>query len=150
MKQNKQWLNNFLVDTFNSLLRIEEDHLSQGEYNNISVKEMHVIEVVVNLGEDNSSKRIAGELNITQSSLTIAVNTLVKKGMLEKRTDPADKRIVKIYPTQKAMALYAHHMDFHDEMIEALYANLTEEEMEIFVKGLDSIGRFFASKQQKN
>ncbi|MBQ3009455.1 MAG: MarR family transcriptional regulator, partial [Oscillospiraceae bacterium] len=73
MEKIKKDLNTFLVDAFNSILRIEEDYLSKGKFKNISVKEMHLIDTVVKLGNNNIAKKIAKELNITQSSLTTAV-----------------------------------------------------------------------------
>ena len=147
MEQARNSLNAFLVETFNSLLRIEEDQLSRGEFENISVKEMHVIEVVVNLKEDNSAKRIAQELNITQGSLTTAVSTLEKKGMLIRKAHEKDKRVVKVYATEKAMKLYRHHMKFHEELVDAVTTVLTDDELEVFIRGLDKVRGFFDSKR---
>ena len=103
MDKFKQDINTFLVDAFNSLLQIEEDFLAKGQFNNITVKEMHLIDTVVNMRDNNIAKNIARKMNITQSTLTTAVNTLEKKGMLVRKTDEKDRRIVKIYPTEKAM-----------------------------------------------
>lgn len=147
MEQAKKSLNTFLVDTFNSLLRIEEEQLSKGEFDNISVKEMHVIEIVINSKDDNSAKHIAKELNITQGSLTTAVSTLEKKGMLIRKAYEKDKRIVKIYATEKAMKLYDHHMKFHAELVDAVTTVLSGEELEVFIKGLDKVRQFFDSKR---
>ena len=146
MEKIKQDLNSFLVDAFNSLLRVEEDYLSRGVFKNISVKEMHLIDVVVNLKENNIAKRIAKELNITQSSLTTAVNTLEKKGMLLRKTDPKDKRIVKIFATEKGMAAYEHHKKFHQELINTIVSDLTFDELTAFVGGLNKVRTFFDSK----
>ena len=117
MEKFKQDINSFLVDAFNSLLQIEEEFLSKGPFKNITVKEMHLIDTVVNLKENNIAKRIAQELNITQSSLTTAVSTLEKKGMLFRKSDEKDKRIVKIYPTDLAMQVYEHHRTFHKDLV---------------------------------
>lgn len=148
MEQIKASLNDFLVNAFNSLLRIEEDQLSTGPYSNLSVREMHVIETVVNLGEDNTAKKIARELNITRGSLTTAVSTLEKKGMLKRVTDEKDKRVVKIFPTDEAKKAYRHHMKFHDELVEAVTNSMTLQELEIFARGLDKVRRFFDSKRE--
>ncbi|MEG1782933.1 MAG: MarR family transcriptional regulator [Oscillospiraceae bacterium] len=147
MQQVKTDINNFLVDTFNRILRIEEDSLSKGEFKNLSVREMHVIEAVVKLKDDNTAKQIASELNITQSTLTTTVGTLEKKGMLIRKTGEKDKRVVKIYLTALAVKAYEHHLTFHEELVDAVMSTLSNQELEIFLKGLDGVSRFFSSKQ---
>ena len=147
MEKFKQDINSFLVDAFNSLLQIEEEFLSKGPFKNITVKEMHLIDAVVNRGTGNSAKHIARELNITQSSLTTAVSTLEKKGMLLRKSDERDKRIVKIYPTDLAMQVYEHHKSFHKDLIDVVTTDLSLQELDVFVRGLNKVRRFFDSKK---
>lgn len=147
MEKFKQDINSFLVDAFNSLLQIEEEFLSKGPFKNITVKEMHLIDTVVNLKENNIAKRIAQELNITQSSLTTAVSTLEKKGMLFRKSDEKDKRIVKIYPTDLAMQVYEHHRTFHKDLVDVVTHDLSLPELDAFVNGLNKVRRFFDSKK---
>ena len=147
MEKFKQDINSFLVDAFNSLLQIEEEFLSKGPFKNITVKEMHLIDTVVNLKENNIAKRIAQELNITQSSLTTAVSTLEKKGMLFRKSDEKDKRIVKIYPTDMAMQVYEHHRTFHKDLVDVVTHDLSLPELDAFVNGLNKVRRFFDSKK---
>ena len=147
MEKIKRDINSFLVDAFNSLLQIEEEFLSKGPFKNITVKEMHLIDTVVNLGENNIAKRIAKELNITQSSLTTAVSTLEKKGMLLRKSDEKDKRIVKIYPTENAMQVYDHHKKFHTDLVDVVTNDLSLRELDAFVNGLNKVRRFFDSKK---
>ena len=147
MEKFKQDINSFLVDAFNSLLQIEEEFLSKGQFKNITVKEMHLIDTVVNLKENNIAKRIAKELNITQSSLTTAVSTLEKKGMLFRKSDEKDKRIVKIYPTDLAMQVYEHHRTFHKDLVDVVTHDLSLPELDAFVNGLNKVRRFFDSKK---
>ena len=147
MEKIKKDLNTFLVDAFNSILRIEEDYLSKGKFKNISVKEMHLIDTVVKLGDNNIAKKIAKELNITQSSLTTAVNTLEKKGMLFRKNDEKDKRIVKIYATELAFEAYEHHVKFHKELVDTVTNDLTLSELDALINGLDKIANFFDSKK---
>lgn len=147
MEKIKQDINIFLVDAFNSLLQIEEDFLAKGRFKNITVKEMHLIDTVVNMKENNIAKYIARRLNITQSSLTTAVSTLEKKGMLIRKSDEKDKRIVKIYPTEKAMQVYQLHREFHREMVDVVTQKLSRQELDAFVSGLNKVREFFDSKK---
>lgn len=147
MEQYAQDINSFLVDAFNSLLQIEEDFLAKGPFKNITVKEMHLIDTVVRLKDENIAKRIARELNITQSSLTTAVNTLEKKGMILRKSDEKDKRIVKIFPTELAMRVYEHHKKFHRDLVDVVTQDLSDSELDAFVRGLNKVRRFFDSKK---
>ncbi|MBP0979936.1 MAG: MarR family transcriptional regulator [Oscillospiraceae bacterium] len=147
MDRFKQDINIFLVDAFNSLLQIEEDFLAKGQFTNITVKEMHLIDTVVNMQDNNIAKNIARKMNITQSSLTTAVNTLEKKGMLIRRPDEKDKRIVKIYPTEMAMEVYNHHREFHRELVDVVTNKLSAQELDAFVSGLNKVREFFDSKK---
>ncbi|MBR5875069.1 MAG: MarR family transcriptional regulator [Oscillospiraceae bacterium] len=147
MEKFKQDINTFLVDAFNSLLQIEEDFLAKGQFNNITVKEMHLIDTAVNMRDNNIAKNIARKMNITQSTLTTAVSTLEKKGMLVRKTDEKDRRIVKIYPTEKAMQVYQHHLQFHHELVDVVTHSLSPQELYAFVSGLNKVREFFDSKK---
>lgn len=147
MEKFKQDINSFLVDAFNSLLQIEEDFLAKGPFKNITVKEMHLIDTVVKLENNNIAKNIARKLNITQSSLTTAVSTLEKKGMLIRKSDERDKRIVKIYPTEKALQIYNNHRQFHRELVDVVTNKLNQQELDAFVNGLNKVREFFDSRK---
>lgn len=147
MENIKKDLNAFLVGAFQSILKTEENYFARGKFKNLSVKEMHLIDAVVKLKENNIAKRIARELNITQSSLTTAVSTLEKKGMLIRKQDEKDKRVVKICVTELAMEAYEHHRQFHKDMVEAVMNSLDEQELNILVKSLDKITAFFNAKK---
>ena len=147
MDRFKQDINIFLVDAFNSLLQIEEDFLAKGPFKNITVKEMHLIDTVVNMKDNNIAKSIANRMNITQSSLTTAVSTLEKKGILMRKADEKDRRIVKIYPTEKAMQVYHHHQEFHHELVDVVTHSLSSRELDAFVSGLNKVREFFDSKK---
>lgn len=147
MEKIKKDINIFLVDAFNSLMQIEEAYLSKGPFKNITVKEMHLIDTVINLKENNIAKRIARELNITQSSLTTAVRTLEKKGMLFRKSDEKDKRVVKIYATEMAMRVYEHHKQFHKDLVDLVTGDMSELELTAFVSSLNKVKRFFDSKK---
>ena len=76
-------MNELLVDTFHSILKVEENMLSQFQ-SNLSISEMHLIEAI---GKNKETGRtisdIANELSITSASVT-AINKLVKKGHVER------------------------------------------------------------------
>ena len=80
----EQYFNGFFVHIFNRILALEEQALNKVGANDLSVKELHVLEAVSNLvaAGRNTMTNVADELAIRVSSLTTAVNTLVRKGYL--------------------------------------------------------------------
>jgi len=69
-------INDVLVNLFNEILDLEERALITGEYKNISVNDMHIINAV-GIREQKNMSTVARELNVTVGTLTIAVNNLV-------------------------------------------------------------------------
>nr|MDD6336413.1 MarR family transcriptional regulator [bacterium] len=147
MAAPQQAINDFLVSVFNEILRTEEHSLSTGGFDNVSVKEMHVIEAVVNAqGSDNRATAIAHTLGVTAGTLTTAVNLLEKKGYLSRLRDDRDKRVVRILATGRGMQAYACHAAFHQEMVEDVLRVLSEEEVPVFLRALSGISSFFRAK----
>ena len=152
MDQYKNILNTFLVDMFNEILKAEEVTLTK-EYTNLSIKEFHVIEAVclANNGTykenlDNSTQVIADNLKVTPGTLTVAINTLEKKGYLERHKIDKDKRVVRIFPTELGLEVNRYHAQFHREMVDNILSTLNEEESVLLLKVLGNISVFFRNK----
>lgn len=143
-------INKFLVEAFNEILKSEEIALNKG-YKNLSVKEMHVIEVVCE-GEktgDNMANTLAKKLKVTAGTLTTAVSQLEKKGYLKRERDAADKRIVRITSTDSGKAAQEYHRLFHENMVNAILENLNEEETVVLVNALGHVTDFFRAEYNK-
>lgn len=149
MHKDEDLLNHILVELFNEILKIEEHSITNGEFKNISLKEIHVIEAVCVCEDqnlDNSATSIATTLKITPGSLTTSVSLLEKKGYLKRKKDSNDKRIVRIYSTKDGRNAHKIHMDFHHEMVEETLKNLTSNEIEVLIKSIESLEAFFKKK----
>ena len=143
-------INKFLVEAFNEILKSEEISLNKG-FKNLSVKEMHVIEVVCE-GEktgDNMSNILAKKLKVTAGTLTTAVSQLEKKGYLKRERDINDKRIVRITSTESGKEAQEYHRRFHEKMVNAILENLNEEETAVLVKALRHVTDFFRAEYKK-
>jgi len=152
MDDKKEQLNYFLVKVFNEILKIEEDCLSKGKFKDLSIREMHIIESVCevnNSGMDNRASIIAQERHITAGTLTTTVSLLEKKGYLVRKQDEKDKRVIRIYPTEKGIKANELHTKFHKEMVEDIMNVLDLNQAEVFIRGLAAIKKFFDSKYLK-
>ena len=75
-------LNFVLEQSYSLFSRVEQNTLMRSKRFNLSISELHLIEVInKNPIRGRLIGDIAGELMITPSSVTIAVNKLVKKGL---------------------------------------------------------------------
>ena len=106
---------------------------------------MHVIEAI-GIGEPKNMSSIARELSVTVGTLTIAMNSLVKKGYVERSRGLEDRRVVYISLSERGRKAYEHHARFHREMIESLTSDLSEEEMQTLVKALMKLNHWFKGK----
>ena len=143
-------LNDFLVTVFNEILRIEETCLKLGEFKNLSMREIHIIEAVCageELGTNNRAGDIALAQGISAGTLTTAVSYLEKKGCIERRADLHDKRIVRLFATEKGKRANEAHHRFHQQMVADVLAALSPEETDILIKGLKSLKTFFDSNK---
>lgn len=141
-------INNMLVYTFHEILELEEKAIITEEFKDISNNDMHIIEAI-GLGEGNKMSAIAKKLNITVGSLTTSMNNLVHKGYVARERSQHDRRVVNITLLDKGIAAYKHHEKFHTEMTEAIMSQLTEEELDVWIKTIDVLTKFFESHKAR-
>jgi DNA-binding MarR family transcriptional regulator len=143
-------INNFLVKVFNEILRTEEASLKTKEFKNLSLREMHVIEAICDATErkKNTASEIALSQRITAGTLTTAVNILEKKGYVKRCRDDTDKRVVRIFPTEKGKTANEVHQSFHHEMVSSIMSVLQGDELAMFVKGLKAVQQFLEESKQ--
>ena len=71
-------INDVLVNLFNDIMAIEEKAIITGEFKDISNNDMHIIEAIGENDAKNMST-VAKSLSVTMGTLTIAINSLVKR-----------------------------------------------------------------------
>ena len=135
-------LNGVLVSLFRDIMDLEQKAIITPEFNDITNNDMHVIEAI-GMDAPKNMSAIAKELSVTVGTLTIAMNSLVKKGYVKRERSEKDRRVVFIQLTNKGRMAYHHHAEFHRQMTEAVIAELNENETEVLVKALDGLRKFF-------
>lgn len=137
-------LNEVLVKLFRNINVIEEHAICTDEYKDLTTNDMHVIEAIGTAGAKNMTS-VARSLEVTTGTLTIAVNSLVKKGYVDRVRSEEDRRVVLISLSDKGQGAYLHHRKFHDQMIDTIVEELTEEEQRVLEKALTKLDYFFCS-----
>ncbi|MEG0291301.1 MAG: MarR family winged helix-turn-helix transcriptional regulator [Anaerovoracaceae bacterium] len=135
-------INDVLVNLFNEIWELEEKAIITEEFSDISNNDMHVIEAV-GIGSGDKMTSIARKLNITVGSLTIAMNSLVKKGYVVRARSDIDRRVVNVKLTDKGVKAHEHHEEFHKQMVESVLKHLNEDETLVLTKSLKSLIVFF-------
>lgn len=140
-------LNDALVNLFRDVMGLEQKALIFQEYQDITNNDMHVIQAI-GLGEPKNMSTIAKALSVTVGTLTIAMNSLVKKGYVNRERGKEDRRVVYISLSEKGRCVYCRHEQFHRQMIEALLADLTQEETESLVNALAKLKNWFRKAEE--
>lgn len=135
-------INDVLVKLFRDIMHLEEKAVITEEFKDITSNDMHIIEVV-GLQKTKNMSTVAKELSVTVGTLTIAMNSLVKKGYVTRVRSEEDRRVVLLSLSDKGKAAYNHHKQFHQKMVEATIDRLNEEEKKVLTKALQNLYQYF-------
>ena len=141
-----QTLNEVLVNLFRDIMDIEQKAIITDEFKDLTNNDMHVIEAI-GTGTPRNMSAIARLLSVTVGTLTIAMNSLVKKGYVIRQRGTADRREVYISLSERGRKAYEHHERFHRAMINSVSDELSQEEMEMLVRTLTKLNKWFRSWQ---
>lgn len=86
-----------------------------------------------------SQEKLAKKIYINKSNVTRKLAYLEAHGYVERRQSEADRRIVEVYPTQKALDILPVVQGIMSEWNGYLTEDFTEEEMEMFMSMLSRI-----------
>lgn len=142
-------LNEILVRLFRNIMDIEEKAIITQEFQDITNNDMHVIEAI-GMGTPKNMSSIAKELSVTVGTLTIAMNSLVKKGYVKRERGEEDRRVVYISLSDKGKKAFIHHARFHKEMITSIMDEFDDDEKKILLRGLTKLDNWFRDKEEEN
>jgi len=145
VNKNVKKVNDILVNLFNLVLDLEEQAVAESSSKDLSITEIHTL-VAIGRGRPKTMTHVANLLGIKVSTLTIAINKLVKKGYVERLRDQQDRRIVRIQLTALGMEAVEAHETFHENMIEEALSHISEEELHKFISSIDNINKFLVMR----
>jgi len=147
MKENEIIANELLVKIFNNILEIEENILKKGEFKDLSVREMHILESISKVNNSTMSE-VSKDLSITVGTLTIGIDKLIRKGYVLRRRIEEDRRVVIVELTEKGIRANKEHSDFHKEMISSMFVGIDEPEKSVLTRGLEKLNNYFEEKNE--
>ena len=149
MDNRLQELNTLFVDTFDAIMRVEEQSLRHVGGGKLSISEFHTLECI---GEGEDNRRAVGEiaeaLNVTVPTVTVCVNKLVKKGYVTKTRSENDARVAIIELTREGRKMNRLHRYFHEQMLYAIGEEFSEEEMDYLLRCIRKLNAFFEEKSE--
>lgn len=138
---NYQLVNDYLTSIFNNVLVIEESSLRGSQFKDVSIKEMHTIDVIGTMPNATPSD-ISKELLVTLGTVTTSLNNLERKGYIKRRRSSIDRRVVHLSLTKKGRLLYRLHKRFHNRMVMQVVEGMSSEEQKVMQKGLQNLYNF--------
>ena len=129
-----------LVKLFNDILDYEESVLRASEFKDLTNNDIHVIRAI-GINEKKNMSMIAKELAITIGTLTISINSLVRKGYVIKERSEKDKRVVFVNLSSKGKAAFSRNEELYDQMVNSMLEDLEDNEMDILMKSLLKVNR---------
>lgn len=108
----------------------------------LTPNQMHAIEII---GHEKSlrMKELAEKLGITTGTLTVTVDRLEQKGLIERQPHETDRRSYRVVLTPSGKKHFKKHHEFHIKLTEEIVSALSPGELESFREILGKVVKQF-------
>ncbi|MBQ0079422.1 MAG: nitronate monooxygenase [Eubacterium sp.] len=145
MDKDVKKIKNMMVDIFSLVEKLEEESVKGSSFENLSLTEVHTLEAI-GRGRPRTMTNVASVLGISVSTLTTAINKLVKKGYVERLKDENDKRIVRLRLTDAGVDVIVKHEENEDSLVGEALRRLSKNERARIERVLTEIDSFMKLK----
>ncbi len=108
-----------------------------------------VMMFIANYPEYNTARDLCRQRGMKTGIASVAVDQLVEAGLLERRVDAHDRRITRLFPTEKATPLIAEGRARQEQFYHRLNQTLTEEEKQMHTQLILKIKDVFDQMEQE-
>ncbi len=127
-----------LVDDFRELAAHRNRNMEIAEFANVTVGQMRVLKAIFAFQEKYPDgvmlKLLAEKVNLTPGAASIIVDTLVRQGVLDRRTSDVDRRAVCIGLSEQGRRIVGCYGDFFTRVTADFLADISREEYETVMK----------------
>ena len=146
-KESELWKK--LFQTTEMIRNYQTRAMRTGKMPEITMTQVQIIGCVLFSPEQSVRIRdISEELGITPGGVSQQVETLVRLGMLDRKTDAKDRRAVCITLSEDGKALNRRFDEWLTRLFQRLLDGVPEEKCRIFVEVLDKMSQ--SLEQEKN
>jgi DNA-binding MarR family transcriptional regulator len=118
---------------------------------NITLGQMHCLGTIAQLGNPTMSQ-VAEALGLHPSTVTVLVDGLVAHGLVSRRADPRDRRVVRVSETAKGRKNHERHMGQMRARVTEMLSSLSDAEIGRVHEGLeilrDAARRYAAEREE--
>lgn len=107
---------------------------------NLSLSEFMAMEALYSKGEDLPIQLIAKKVLLSSGSMTYVIDTLVRKGLVERVNCTTDKRVIYARLTESGKTLISAAFESHRQFVKGLFGVLSEDEAEEYIRLNKKIG----------
>jgi len=116
----------------NKAEQLEEMVKQESDLKNLTVKQLHCIELVHEL-ENPTLSELTERLQITKPSTSVMLERLEEHGFVRRVKSDSDKRAAHVHLTDKGDTAAHLHVELHARFAQLLTKDLTESEKEILI-----------------
>ena len=129
---------------FNQTLRHDFHGLMQGS--GFTFPQLSVISILAKSGEQKVSD-ISEKMRLSDSTVSGILDRLEHKGIIERKRNKDDRRVVKIHLSQESQELCRKFQQQKKEYFMHLLSELSEQEINDIIKGLEILNRVVCDKR---
>lgn len=103
---------------------------------------IHVLDALAALTREQESVRvsdISARMHLPRPGVTRTVQAMERKGLLRKRRDQRDGRVVHLQMTEKGEALYRRYVDVQFSSLSALLSGISDEDAAQMIRTISRI-----------
>ncbi len=143
-------LQDFFLRSALRLTQLEEASLRKICGEDLSLKELHVIEAVSSLTREggNTMTRLSRYLHISPASVTTSVSALVRKGYMERSFSDSDRRNIHARLTPKGEEACRLYVEFIKDMVESCCGSLDDSDCEAFINVSAGFRQYLTEKSE--
>ncbi|MGN0187675.1 MAG: MarR family winged helix-turn-helix transcriptional regulator [Paludibacteraceae bacterium] len=121
-----------------SLGEMEEQAKEYFDLKDLTLTQMHYLEVISHLGNPNVTE-LASELQLTKPTVTVGIDKLIERNYVYKVQSDDDRRNSHLHLTDKGRQINAMHAYAHERFSELIAEALEPNEIETLVQILEKL-----------
>lgn len=107
----------------------------------LTKKELDVLLFLHNNPEFDRAADIVVHRGLTKSHVSLSVTNLEARGLLLRRTDPEDRRTVRLELTPEASGICIRGRERQEDFFSKLFAGLSQEQLDLWLDIKQTLGR---------
>ena len=113
---------------------------ANGPHAELNMQELRVVEFLGNEGP-RMMRELAEHLTVAVNSMTSIVDSLEKKGLVQRHRSEEDRRVIRVELTDPGREVYQSLVEVNQRLFRSMLGALTQDEQEIFMVLFRKIAR---------